>query len=92
MLKNSCGKLHCQKGFNLNPFSYKILGVMLDQIQVSGVSSLEEVHLLRRLARWFDSQGLHQSGVWLPLSEAHPPPISPGVTLPAERTRDDPQC
>jgi len=24
ILKNSCSKLHCQKGFNLNPFSYKI--------------------------------------------------------------------
>ena len=24
ILKNSCSKLHCQKGFYLNPFSYKI--------------------------------------------------------------------
>ena len=25
LVKNMlCGKLHCQKGFNLNPFSYKI--------------------------------------------------------------------
>jgi hypothetical protein len=25
MLKNSCSKLHCQKGFDLVPFSYKIV-------------------------------------------------------------------
>jgi len=45
IMKNLCSKLHCQKAFNLNPFSYKIamllgldVGARLDQCRHDAVS------------------------------------------------------